>query len=148
MTLEGEVSEAEKFFGKMETFAAEEDSSRFIAVLEEIGDYRGAKERYFRKEKAFEALPPKNKAVKELQLEEFEPVENWRLYCLRLSDSIVILFNGDIKTANTAQECPNVSPFFYQAEKFTRLIDQAIQEGDIEILPNQLRIEPGFELMQ
>jgi hypothetical protein len=75
VTFEDEVSEVEKFFEKMEKYAAEEDSVRFIAVIEEIGNSRGAKERYFRKEKAFGALPPKNKEVKELELEEFEPID-------------------------------------------------------------------------
>jgi hypothetical protein len=57
------------------------------------------------------------------------------------------LFNGGIKTANTAQECPNVSPFFHQAGRFTKFIDEAIKDGDISILPDQLKIKPGFELM-
>lgn len=147
VTFEEEVSEANKFFEKMEQRASEDDIVRFIAILEEIGNSRGAKERYFRKEKAFDALPPKNKEVRELELEEFEPIDNWRLYCLRLSDSIVILFNGDIKTADTAQECPNVSPFFHQATRFTKLIDEAIRDGDISIHPQELKINPKFDLM-
>jgi len=147
VAFENEVSEVNKFFEKMEDAAAVEDAVRFIAFIEEIGNSRGAKQRYFRKEKDFEALPPKNKEVKELELQELESIENWRLYCLRLSDSIVILFNGGIKTANKAQDCPNVSPFFYQAARFTKLIDEAIREGDISILPNQLKINPNFELM-
>lgn len=147
VTFEDDVSEADKFFEKMEQFAAEEDSSRFIALFEEIGNHRGAKERYFRKENAFDAFPPKNKEIKELKLDAFEPIDNWRLYCLRLSDTIVVLFNGGIKTTDKALECPQVSPFFRQAEKLTKMIDEAIKEGDIRILSDELKIKPKFELM-
>ncbi len=147
VTFEDDVSEIDKFFEKMERSAAESDSSRFIALLEEIGNHRGAKERYFRKENAFGALPPKNKEIRELKLGSFEPIDNWRLYCLRLSDNIVILFNGGIKTTDKALDCPTVSPFFRQAEKLTKLIDEAIKEGNLTLLSGELKIKPGFEIM-
>lgn len=146
--IEGEEHwEVDKFFEKMEQEAEEDDILRFIAVLEEIGNNRGAKERYFRPERGFHGLPPKPKGTEELGLEAIEVHDNWRLYCLRLTENIVILFNGGIKTTDKAQDCPNVSRYFYQAQKFTTLIDEGIRNGDIEIFGKALRINPNFELL-
>lgn len=144
---ENEISEADKFFEKLEMHADEKDALRFIAVLEEIGNIRGAKERYFRAERGFNALPPSNKEAIKMHLSQFELINDWRLYCLRLSDNIVILFNGDIKTARTAQQCPRVAPFFYQAGQLTKLIDEGIKDRDIVIIENKLVIHPKFELI-
>ena len=41
----------------------------------------------------------------------------FRLYCYPASDQTIILFNGDWKTARTAQECPNVRPHFWFARR-------------------------------
>lgn len=100
--------------------------------LKKIGEEIGAKEYYFRPE-GFRggdarALPPSAKII---------DVEcNLRLYCMRINDEIVILFNGAEKTANTAQNCPLVLPHFLQANKLTRVIDQAFKDRDIEIDDN------------
>jgi hypothetical protein len=145
--IEGEALwEVDKFFEKMEQKAEEDDILRFVAVLEEIGDTRGAKKRYFRDERGFNALPPKSKGTEDLGLETLEVHDNWRLYCLRLSESIVILFNGGIKTTQKAQDCPNVSRHFYQAQKFTKLIDEALRNGDIQLSGRFLKINSHFEL--
>lgn len=147
VSIEGEdLWEIDKFFEKMEQQAKEDDILRFIAVLEEIGDNRGAKQRYFRDERGFHGLPPKPKATADLGLETLEVHDNWRLYCLRLSESIVILFNGGIKTTDKAQDCPHVSLYFYQAEKFTKLIDEGFRNGDIQISDKLLKINSHFEL--
>ncbi len=65
---------------------------------------------------------------------------NLRLYCMRLSDNVVFLFDGDIKTARVAQECSNVKPYFRQANLLTKLIDQAIIDGDIQWNPDHTDI--------
>ncbi len=143
ITSEGEkLSEADKFFERLEQEADEDDILNFIAILEDIGNFRGAKERYFRPENNFNALPPKRQSLSEFELE-----DNWRLYCLRLSDSVVILFNGGLKTTYKAQDCPNVAPFFRQASTLTRKIDELIQEGAIKIEHKKLDFDTDLEIM-
>lgn len=57
---------------------------------------------------------------------------NLRLYCLRANESVVFLFNGDIKTTLKAQDCPNVKSHFKLANKLTALLNQAFVENQIE----------------
>lgn len=107
----------------------QEQLSLIRSWLSKIGKDIGAKERYFRVERFrggdTRALPPPSKFIN---------IEcNLRLYCMRINDNIVILYNGALKTANTAQECDNVRPHFLLANKLSKAIDKAIEEGDIEI---------------
>lgn len=100
--------------------------------LTNLGNLYGADERYFRRE-AFRggdarALPP---PAQELNIEDKNC--SLRLYCMRLSERAVVLFNGGEKTAQTAQECDNVRSHFLLANKLSRVIDQAIQNGEIQI---------------
>ena len=43
-----------------------------------------------------------------------------RLYCHWVSENIIILYNGGIKTVRAAQDCPNVSKHFYNAQSWTK----------------------------
>ena len=90
-----------------------------------MGQQKGAKEGFFRHERNAHALPPHKLS--------FKYKHNLRLYCLRISDNIVFLFNGGIKTprSRTAQECPVVSHHFNMAVRLTEKIDQAIREHQI-----------------
>jgi hypothetical protein len=56
-----------------------------------------------------------------------------RLYCIRVSESIVILFNGGQKTAQTAQKSPDLITEFYDAQVFAKKIEYAISRGKILI---------------
>ena len=44
-----------------------------------------------------------------------------RLYCLRISHDIVVLFNGDEKTSGPAQD-GKMSMAFYEAQQFAKRI--------------------------
>jgi hypothetical protein len=57
---------------------------------------------------------------------------NLRLYCLQANESVVFLFDGDIKTENNALDCPNVKPHLNLANQITKAIDRAIIERDIQ----------------
>ncbi|NJN25196.1 MAG: hypothetical protein HC819_04055 [Cyclobacteriaceae bacterium] len=122
-----------------------------IALLKRLGEEIGAKERYFsRKEKKAEALPPKwnNLLPKERRLHvKFQ--HNLRLYCMRISDEIVFLFNGGVKTPGpiTAQECKIVRKYFEMANKLVEVIEEAIKENNIVLSGIKLEIEKDFELM-
>lgn len=108
----------------------EEQLNYLIRVLEKFSN-EGARKHYFREERAFHALPPKARYL------EFDlGREQIRLYCLHVSDNIVFLFNGGIKTKDKAQDCKNVKTFFKEAEKFTQIIDDMIKDKQIVLNKN------------
>lgn len=102
--------------------------------IQKIGDEIGALPEYFRNESIIgdtHALPPPRYKMGEIIVEEL------RLYCMRLDNSRVILFNGGVKTTENAQNCPNVAPFLKQANKLVVAIDRLISARDIEIADNE-----------
>lgn len=141
-----QYSEFEEFIRKHENDSKIEDEyGDIISWLEKIGDEIGADPRYFRHEKKADALPPPSKFV------EIDYTENLRLYCMRVTNSIVLLFNGAIKTGgiDKAQDCPNVSPYFNSANKLVACIDELIRDRSITISIDgfELIIEDGTEII-
>lgn len=80
-----------------------------------------------RHEGAAHALPPRKNLL------DIEFSQQLRLYGMVIGNSTVLLFNGGIKTAATAQECPNVSKFFYEANLLCKAIEEALKEKVLEI---------------
>lgn len=108
--------------------------------MKQLGETIGASTDYLRLEGAAHAIPP--------------PVEitrkgcRLRLYCLRMSPRVVILFNGGAKTKNKAQECPVVAPHFEQANRLALLLWKAFDDGilrlddrDDLIIPDDFKLE-------
>lgn len=101
------------------------------------------------------ALPPPGKDREPVYIEyddagnEHQVPNDLRLYCMRISDTVVFLFDGDIKTAAKAQDCENVKPYFRQANQLTTLIDQALKDKEIKWNSNftDIVVEDGFRLM-
>jgi len=117
----------------------QEDMDNLMVWLEEIGKYYGAKQKFFRPEGYISdttALPPPGRIMVSHNI----PVRNIRLYCMRLSEHIVILFNGGIKTTEKAQDCRNVSGYFKQANRLVKKIDQLIREHEIQLNQNQTEL--------
>lgn len=114
--------------------------------IEQIGDKQGAYPQHFKSEDAAEALPPPYHSYIE---SEISGDYGLRLYCIRLSQSIVILLNGDRKTALKVKDCKNCYPHFDLARKLAKKITQAIVDGDIEIDEENkvLSIEEDFEII-
>ena len=103
--------------------------------LRQIGNNYGAKTDYFRPEGETadtSALPPSGTSRKP-QYTEYgkKKANNLRLYCLRANESVVFLFNGDIKTKRKAQDCLNVKPHFKLANTLTALIDTAFRDKEL-----------------
>lgn len=92
----------------------------------------GALDKYFRHERSAQALPPGAKYL------EMEYEHNLRLYTVRLSDNIVILLNGGIKTRDLAQNCPNVSRHFRFANRIADEIDKSFTQGALRIAGRNL----------
>ncbi len=103
--------------------------------LKAIGNIYGAQSRFFRNEALTadtSALPPTGKNSKPYFIEEGKKKNNTlRLYCLRANENVVFLFNGDLKTAKKAQDCPNVKPHFLLANQLTKAIDEALKNKEI-----------------
>ena len=123
------TTEFERFLSKFEEEAEfNEDYQKILAALEIILD-KGALERYFRPEGALHdnlcALPLESGSI--------------RLYCLRISDEILILGNGDRKTTRTYQEDTRLLGYALDLQKFDRLLKNDLDEGFVTIEERTLK---------
>ena len=144
-------------FIRMHTVENRNKLNHILAWIKVIGDKIGAKPEYFRNESkngSALGLPPIGadrvptfvEYNDETEKEENTP-NNLRLYCYRLGDNVVFLFNGDVKTAETAQECKNVKPHFELANELTNVLDKAIGKGfKLNKDFTDLEIDKDFEL--
>ena len=117
------TTEFEKFVYELEQNATfNRDYQRIIAALQVILQV-GALERFFR---------PEGKVADHVQA---LPLMSGklRLYCLRISDQIVILGNGGVKTTRTYEEDPRLYGYVLDLQKFERLLMQCIEEGRVSI---------------
>jgi hypothetical protein len=130
-----ERNEFEDFVVRHITKPKIEEQFNYLNETLERFSNKGAKEHYFRHEGAFHALPPPAKYL-EINLGD----EQLRLYCLYISQYIVFLFNGGIKTKQKAQDCENVKVYFAEAGKLTAKIDAMINEREIEFDTNRTKI--------
>ena len=96
----------------------------------------GALERYFRREGKMSdsvvALPVLKSKL--------------RLYCLRLTDKILILGNGDIKRSRTDEEDDTLQGYVIDLQKFERLLKQDVQAGNVEITEKEILTDKTFEV--
>jgi hypothetical protein len=133
------LSETDKFFQRfLETESLQnyrEDFDEIVALIRIMGEQVGAAERFFRFEDAAQALPPKS-TVYVRQLLVTDGQNTLRLYCTRLRDNIVVLFNGGIKSSQKVSNSPDLAVKFREAQHFAKKIDKAIQEKDILIDEN------------
>ncbi len=129
-----EQSETQEF---MDTYrndlSVKEEFDIIINIMDLMGR-RGADKDLFRHEGRAGALPPDRSKLRKLGLNLSDEFQALRLYAMRLSDCVVVLFNGGIKTAVKAQDCPNVRHHFSTANLIAQAIDSAIrnQETNIE----------------
>lgn len=138
------INEDNSLFRKFSTKHTVENKDKLyhiMAWIEKIGEKAGAYDQYFRNEAETadtRALPPVGKdkeptyiEVNQFTNEEENVANDLRLYCMRANESVVFLFNGDIKTAEKAQDCDQVRPHFKLANKLTALLDQAFIQKEI-----------------
>lgn len=130
-----ELSETDKFFVKYENHSTFQRPLQELAkfISKKIGDEMGALEDFFRFENAAQALPPSGTyKVEDIYIDYGNfPL---RLYCLRISETLVVLFNGGEKTANTAQG-GKTSMAFRDANLFAKRIMDALISKEIYITP-------------
>ena len=69
-----------------------------------------------------------------------------RLYCLRLSDKILILGNGGVKKTRTYNEDDELKGYVLTLQKFDRLIKEGVEDGTITVTENTLETDKTFDL--
>lgn len=88
---------------------------------------RGAKNYFFKHEGPANALPKVTQEIIEANKDDF----GLRLYCIRLTDNVVILLNGGIKTKIDPTECSNVKEHFNNAIKIAKKLDKDLLAREI-----------------
>ena len=68
-----------------------------------------------------------------------------RLYCLRLSDKILVLGNGGVKK-KTYEESDELSGYVIDLQNFENLIREGEKTGTIVVTGNNIEIENTFDL--
>ena len=117
------TTEFERFMLKFESESSlNRDFLRIIYALQKITE-EGALERFFRPEGSMKdtvcALPIESGKL--------------RLYCLRLSDRILIIGNGGIKESRTYQEDKTLLGYVMDLQKFDLLLKQYIEKGWLSV---------------
>lgn len=132
--LSDEKSEFEKFVSKFRQNA--ELNSDFQAIMRFIEQImsNGALERYFRREGKM------NDSVVALPVLQ----SRLRLYCLRLTDKILVLGNGDVKTTRTYEEDETLRGYVMDLQRFERLLKQEIQSGNVTITEKEIKTDKTF----
>ena len=129
-------SEYEKFYNKFkDDLEYNPDLMRIVGFLGKIADF-GALERYFRPEGKMSdnvvALPTVQSKL--------------RLYCLRLSDKILILGNGGVKNTKTYEESKELSGYILTLQNFDKLIKEGLKDGTISVSENKIETDNTFDL--
>ena len=139
-----EQSETDRFFTRYEQDESlARDFYFLVALIQEIGPRRGAKARYFRFENAASALPPPARIMAELG----NDYCLFRLYCIRLSDQVVILANGGLKVSQTVQNSPELLIHFRFANKIAQQLTELTQSGDLLLDGKQIVDIDRLELL-
>lgn len=83
----------------------------------------GFLERYFR---------PEGKMGDHVVALPIEPTQ-MRLYCLRMSDSVLIVGNGGVKKTKTYEEDESLNGYVITLQKLDKLLHHAIKDGKVTI---------------
>lgn len=103
-----------------------EDLEELKSQIKLIGNKFGADPRRFKNESGAFALAkyyPKRKNK--------DGIFGLRVYCLIVSDAIVIILNGDDKTALKNRDCPKIRMKFHEAVRLSQIISDYIKDGTL-----------------
>lgn len=122
---EGETdTEFAKFIAKFKDDASrKEDLGVILNAINRMLEVSGFLERYFRPEGKMSdhvvALPVQRVSM--------------RLYCLRMSDSVLIVGNGGEKSSKTYEEDPELNGYVIDLQRLDKLLKEGIRHGTITI---------------
>ena len=126
---EQELTELERFFEKFPIGCEyDRDIDVIIAWLDKIGE-TGALERHFKYEGKY------GDGVMAIPIEIGNKV---RLYCLRLSDSVLIFGNGDVKDVERWQDSTTLSSYVKMLMDTSRFIASRMNNGDIILVDKEI----------
>lgn len=122
------TTEFEKFVSEFEMNAQYNyDYLRIIAALQIILN-RGALERFFRPEGKI------NDNVHAIPIEG----SKLRLYCLRISEQIIILGNGGVKSTKRYQDDSKLYGYVIDLQRFEKILKENIEKGYISVHEKEL----------
>ncbi len=129
-------SEYERFYSKfIKDIHLNQDLLRIVQLVDKIAE-EGALERFFRPEGKMRdsvvALPVLKSKL--------------RLYCLRLSDQILILGNGGMKKSRTYEEDDTLRGYVMTLQKFEELLKEGQRDGSVIITSKTIETDKTFEL--
>ena len=129
-------SEYERFYAKfIEDAKLNRDLLRIVQIVDKIAD-EGALERLFRPEGRMKdsvvALPVLSSKL--------------RLYCLRLSNGILILGNGGVKNSRTYEEDDSLRGYVLNLQKFEELLKEGQRTGSVVITERIIETNNTFKL--
>ena len=126
---EEELSELERFFEKFPVGCEYDDEiDIIIAWLDKIGE-NGALERYSR---------PEGRYGDGVGVIPIDVGNKLRLYCLRISDKILVFGNGGIKDADSWQNSGTLAPYVEMLIDTSRFIISRIRDGKIILVDKEL----------
>ena len=138
-------SELADFLQRMDNSAYKSELQEVIRFIIKIGNEYGAKKEHFRHERKAEALPPQYYHY--IAAEPDDKEYGLRLYCLRLTDQVVLLLNGDMKTDFDPEKCDNCRPHFRLANKLSQKINEAIYpDKTLRVVGKQIITNDFFQL--
>jgi len=145
-----DLSETDKFYQEYDDPKSlmYDEFNTIVTIIDAMGrHHRGAEAILFRFEDAAHALPSSKGAAK--RLFDIEVIEHsgLRLYCIRLTERIVILLGGGAKTEDKALNCPNVKRHFQFAQAVAKAIDEMLMDGTLTIEGKWLIHHPGDDEM-
>lgn len=126
---DAELTEVEAFFEKFpEGCEYDHDIDIIISWIDQIAK-RGALERYFRPEGRY------GDGVGVIPIDVGNKI---RLYCLRLSDKILVFGNGGVKDAKRWEESETLAPYVKMLMDTSRFIQSRINDGTIALVDKEI----------
>ena len=124
-----ELTELEAFFEKFpEGCEYDDEIDVIISWIDQIAE-RGALERYFR---------PEGNYGDGVGVIPIDVGHKLRLYCLRLSDKIIVFGNGGVKDAKTWQESETLAPYVKLLVDTSRFITSRIKDGTMVLVDKEI----------
>lgn len=124
-----ELTEVEAFFEKFPVGSEyDEEIDVIISWMDKIAE-RGALERYFRPEGMY------GDGVGVIPIDVGKKV---RLYCLRLTDKIIIFGNGGVKETAKWEESEELAPYVKLLIDTSRFISSRIKDGTIVLVDKEI----------
>ena len=119
-----DATEFQKFIEKFKEDASrKEELSVILTAINRMLTASGFLERYFR---------PEGKMGDHVVALPIERTK-MRLYCLRMSDSVLIVGNGGVKSTKTYEEDESLNGYVITLQKLDKLLNQAIKSGKVTI---------------